>query len=319
MPDPGDPRDVLLALRALKLGDLLVAVPALRGLRRGFPDHRIVLATSAWLRPIVDLVPAVDELLPAQGLDAPLDVGGRAVDVAVNLHGRGPESGDLLDRLEPRLLVAHRPDAPDGPEWVDGIHERTRWVRLVRAWGAPAAETDVAITRPSIAPAADGAVVVHVGAFYGARRWPVDRFARVARTLSERGHDIVVTAGGEERPRAEAVAEAAGLPEDSVLAGRLDLTGFAALIAASRLVITADTGAAHLASAYRRPSVVLFGPAPPEEWGPPPAGPHIVLTEAALRRGDVFADDPDPALLAVGARAVIAAGEELLAGGGPAR
>jgi ADP-heptose:LPS heptosyltransferase len=95
------------------------------------------------------------------------------------------------------------------------------------------------------------------------------------------------------------VASLAGFGDDTVLAGRIDLTAFAALIAGACLVVTADTGAAHLASAYRVPSVVIFGPAPPEEWGPPASGPHLVLTHAELRVGDTFGSEPDPALLAV--------------------
>ncbi len=59
------------------------------------------------------------------------------------------------------------------------------------------------------------------------------------------------------------------------------------------------------------PSVVLFGPAPPEAWGPPSTGPHIVLTDASVRRGDVFAEDPDPAILAVTADDVLAAVDRL--------
>jgi ADP-heptose:LPS heptosyltransferase len=313
MATPADPRPILLALRALKLGDLLVAVPALRALRRGFPEHRIVLATTGWLRPLVELVDAVDELLPAAGLDHLLDLGDREVDVGVNLHGRGPESGRLLTAVSPRRLIAHAPDAPEGPEWVDGMLERERWARLVRAWGLDADADDVGIARPAAPSAAPGASVLHVGAFYGARRWPVERFAEVGAALQRRGHRVVVSAGGEERERAEAVARGAGLPDSAVLAGRLDLAGFAALIADARVVVSADTGAAHLASAYRRPSVVLFGPAPPEEWGPPASGPHIVLTDASRRVGEVFVERPDPALLAVHAPEVLDAVERVLA------
>ena len=69
-------------------------------------------------------------------------------------------------------------------------------------------------------------------------------------------------------------------------------------------MVSADTGAAHLATAFRRPSVVLFGPAPPEEWGPPP-GPHVALTKAELRRGDTFAQEADPALLGVSVQEVL--------------
>ena len=89
--------------------------------------------------------------------------------------------------------------------------------------------------------------------------------------------------------------------------GRMELDVFAALVADAALVVTADTGAAHLASAYRIPSVVIFGPAPPEEWGPPESGPHLVLTHAELRVGDTFGAEPDPALLAVSVDEVLAA------------
>lgn len=306
-----DSRPTMLVLRALKLGDLLVAVPALTALRRHWPGHRIVLATSGWLAPIVDLVDGVDELLPTPGLSRPLDVAAGTVDIAVNLHGRGPESGTLLDAVRPARLIAHAPDSPDGPEWVDGILERERWARLVRAAGAPADAGAVAIRVPEGRPIVAGAAVLHVGAFYGSRRWPAERFAEVARTLASRGEQVVFTGGAEERDRALGVAALAGLPEEAVLAGRLELAGFAAVIAAARAVVSVDTGAAHLASAYGIPSVVIFGPAPPEEWGPPEHGPHIVLTDASLRRGDTFSDEPDPALLAVSAGDVLAALDRL--------
>src|SRR6478736_6254261 len=137
-----------------------------------------------------------------------------------------------------------------------------------------------------------------------------ERFAAVATALTEAGHQVVFTGGSSERDRADEVCRLAGIPGTAVLAGVLGLGEFAATIAAARLVVSADTGAAHLASAYGTPSVVLFGPAPPEIWGPPP-GPHVVLTRAELRRGDTFAARPDPALLAVQVSDVMAAVEGL--------
>jgi hypothetical protein len=59
--------------------------------------------------------------------------------------------------------------------------------------------------------------------------------------------------------------------------------------------------------------VVLFGPAPIEEWGPPEDGPHRALTVADLRRGDPFADEPDPALLGVTVADVLDAVTDVLA------
>lgn len=314
MGEDSDREPVLLALRALKLGDLLVAVPALRGLRRGFPEHRIVLAAPAWLAPIVRLVDAVDELLPAPGLDDPLPLAPGEVDVAANLHGNGPESRALIDALGARLRIEHRRDEEtNGVPWIDGMLERARWARLVSAYGAPADPDDVAIAVPEPPSPRPGAAIVHVGAFYGSRRWPVERFSRVARALRHDGLDVVFTGGEQDRERAEAAAAGAGLPPGHVLAGRSDLTEFAALVAGASVVVTVDTGAAHLASAYGTPSVIVFGPAPPEEWGPPP-GPHIVLTDARLRRGDTFSDEPDPALLAVTADEVIRAARSVREG-----
>jgi ADP-heptose:LPS heptosyltransferase len=306
----GDRRPELLVLRALKLGDLLVAVPALRGLRRAFPEHRIRYAAQAWLAPVVALTGAVDELLPTHGLDEPLDVAPGTVDIAVNLHGNGAESRGRIDEIIPARRMGHRAPGWDGPPWRDGVHERHRWADLVRWHGVPADPLDNGLRVPEEASAYPGAVVVHVGAAYGSRLWPADRFAAVAKALAGAGHRVVLTGSAGERARALAVAAAAGLPEDTVVAGELPLERFAALVAASSLVVSADTGAAHLASAYTRPSVVLFGPAPVEEWGPPP-GPHIVLTDASVRVGETFAAEPDPALLAVTPDEVLAAAARL--------
>ncbi|MFP3465354.1 glycosyltransferase family 9 protein [Leifsonia sp. SIMBA_070] len=308
----GDPDGTpeLLALRALKLGDLLVAVPAIRAIKRANPDHRVILAVPGWLDPILDLVEGVDALLPTPGLDEPLRIEPGRVDTVVNLHGSGPESRGLLNALGARRKVGHRSPGWDGPEWQDGLLERYRWARLVTAHGMPADQDEVGLRLPG-ASLRPRAAVVHVGAFYGCRRWPADRFGQVARALERDGLQVVFTGSEAERPRALEVAELAGLPEDRVLAGRIGLGEFAAVIADASIVISADTGAAHLASAYAVPSVIVFGPAPVEEWGPPP-GPHVVLTDARLRVGDTFGSEPDPALLAVQPDDVLAAVRGLL-------
>ncbi|WP_199727312.1 glycosyltransferase family 9 protein [Cryobacterium tepidiphilum] len=311
LPPTGDDRPVVLALRALKLGDLLVAVPALHAIKRARPDHRLVYAAPGWLRPIVSLVDSVDDLLPTPGLDDPLDLEPGSVETVVNLHGNGPESRGALERLRAPVRLGHHAPGWDGPEWLDGIHERDRWARLVSAHGMPADPLDMRLRVPAVRPVVPNATVVHVGAFYGSRQWPVTRFAEVARALTEDGQRVVFTGSAAEAARAREVAALSGLPDETVLAGRLELDGFASLIAAAALVVSADTGAAHLASAYRVPSVVLFGPAPVEEWGPPADGPHIVLTDATLRRGDTFGSEPDPAILAVTPADVVSAARSL--------
>ena len=306
----GRDRPELLALRALKLGDLLVAVPALRALRRAFPDHHISYAAQEWLLPVVKLVGSVDALLPLHGLDVPIPLEPGRIDVAVNLHGSGPESTGRLEALMPRLLLGHAGPGLAGPQWRDGVHERERWADLMTWHGIPADPLDYLLLPPSSPSPAPDAVVIHVGAAYGSRLWPVERFAAVAAELHRTGRDILFTGSAGERPRALAVADLAGIPSGAVAAGKLGLDEFAAAVAGASLVVSADTGAAHLASAYARPSVVIFGPAPVAEWGPP-EGPHIALTDESRRLGDTFAVEPDPALLAVSVEDVLAAAEKL--------
>jgi len=153
---------------------------------------------------------------------------------------------------------------------------------------------------------APGAVVVHPGAAFPARRWPPDRFAAVARWAAEQGHRVVVTGGPGEVGLADVVRREAGLPEDAVLAGRTDLATLAAQVASARLLVCGDTGVAHLASAFSTPSVLLFGPTPPWRWGPPDDGPHAVLWHGESA-GDPWARTVDPALLQISVDEVVAA------------
>ena len=81
----------------------------------------------------------------------------------------------------------------------------------------------------AVASPAPGAVVVHVGAAYGSRSWPAERFAEVARALVAQGRTVVLTGSAAERERATGIGTAAGLPEHANLAGRTGLAELAAL------------------------------------------------------------------------------------------
>lgn len=303
---------MILALRALGVGDLATAVPALRGLRTAFPGHALALAAPPWLTPLIGLIGGIDHVVPVNGLDPEATL--PAATIAVNLHGRGPQSHRLLRATGPGGLWAftnveagHR----DGPAWADDEHERHRWCRLLRHHGVPADEADLALAVPAV-PVPAGVTIVHPGAKSSARRWPAARFAAVARHLDAAGHRILVTGSTAERDLALRVAAAAGLG-----AGAAPTTGLgelAGLVARARLVISGDTGIAHLATAYRTPSVTLFGPVSPARWGPPDRPYHRTLwtgtrSEPGDRPGPVH-----PALLAIGEREVIAAADEAIRG-----
>ncbi len=293
----------VVVLRALGLGDLLTAVPALRAVRRAHPGAHVVLAAPAALTDLALLSGAVDEVVDTAPL-APLAPELAGADLAVNLHGRGPQSTARVAATSPRRLIAY--GLPKGPTWTADEHEVVRWCRLLEESGIPADPRDLLLEAPAHEPPLRGASVVHPGAAQASRRWPAQRWAAVAGALAAAGHDVRVTGGPGEQALAQEVARGAGLGPEAVLAGRTDLLGLCALVASARLVVSPDTGLAHLATAYGTPSVVLFGPTPPALWGPPADRPqHRALW--AGRTGDNFATAPDPGLLEITVEQVLEA------------
>jgi ADP-heptose:LPS heptosyltransferase len=306
----------VVVLRALGLGDLLTAFPALRALADAFPRHPRLLATPAVLAPLARASGAVDEVVPAQGLAEPLDPRLHGAGLAVNLHGRGPESSELLLATSPRRLVAFAhpavPASSTGPRWRPDEHEVARWCRLLEESGIAADPTRLDLQLPPgpVPAGAQGATLIHPGAASPARRWPPERFAEVARSELARGRRVIVTGGPDEVELAGEVAEGAGLPASAVHAGQGGVLTIARLVAAADRVVCGDTGIAHLATALRTPSVVLFGPTSPALWGPPPDRPwHRALWAGSS--GDPHGRLPDPGLLAIDVDQVVEALEAL--------
>jgi ADP-heptose:LPS heptosyltransferase len=300
----------IVILRALGLGDFLTGVPAYRAIRRTFANARITLAAPRSLEPLVQLIGgAIDDLadvhelatLPADTFDA---------DVGINLHGCGPESHRVLLTARPgRLIAFHNAEIStpfSGPAFDPNEHEVQRWCRLLDHAGVPAdpRELDLRVPADRVPRRIRGATLIHPGAASEARRWPVERWTQVARFEQQAGRAVIITGNAVEKVRAHTIAQAAGVPSTHVFAGRTNVRELAALVAASGRVICGDTGVAHLATAFRRPSVVLFGPTAPNRWGPPLRACHRVLWSGTT--GDPQADRVDPGLRAISVERVIA-------------
>ncbi len=326
-PAGATPPGPVLVLRALGLGDALTAVPALRGLRRLFPGRPLLLAASGPPAQLLRDCGVVDAVVTTRGLDGPPPGAGLGPHVAVNLHGRGPQSHRLLRAGGPGELLAYASAEAgvEGPAWDDAEHEVRRWCRLVDAAAVARGRRrvcrpgDLRLQLPSqggpgggpgggpVVPARH--VVVHAGASSAARRWPARRWVRLVRDLERSGAAVVLTGGPDEQALVRGIADAAGLPAARCTAGRLTLPQLAELVAGAALLVCGDTGVAHLATALGTPSVLLFGPVPPSRWAPlADPGRHTVLWHGAgLGEGDGNADRPDPALLRLQVDEVLAA------------
>jgi ADP-heptose:LPS heptosyltransferase len=304
----------LLVLRALGLGDLLTGVPALRAIARAFPEHYRVLAAPLYLAPLVRLCGGIDEVIESAPLQ-PIEEDLGNVDVAIDLHGRGPQSHRVLLQMSPRRLIAFAnaeiPQTFGFPEWTPEEHEIDRWCRMLRESGIPADANDLELAAPRGDARSRGAIVVHPGAANESRRWPADRWVDLCTRLTRGGYSVVVTGSSAEFRRCRFIARSAHLPIESVAAGTTDLEDLACIVASARAVICGDTGIAHIATALRTPSVVLFGPTSPRYWGPPANRPyHRVIWRGIL--GDPHAPYVDPGLASITVDEVMAALHDLL-------
>ena len=306
------PRRVVI-LRALKLGDLLCAVPAFRALRSAWPEAEIVLVGLPWAREFVERfgmyldgfrelpgfpgLPEVEPDLPRIP-DFLKEVQAEGFDLAIQLHGSGSFVNPLVALFDARRTAGfalpgdYRPDPGLFVDWPGRGLEIHRLLALVEALGVPlkgdhlefpvrVADRDALHAIPGVAEAtADAYIVVHPGASVPERRWPAEAFAAVADTLAGRGLRVVLTGSPAEAGLTRAVAEAMSPPALD-LAGRTDLGPLAALIDGARLLVSNDTGVAHLAVARQVPSVIVSTGDNPARWAPIDASRHRVLCDDA--------------------------------------
>ena len=152
------------------------------------------------------------------------------------------------------------------------------------------------------------AVLINPGAGWGAKRWPVERYAAVAQGLVQRGLRVLVNAGPGEVPLADAIVQSSG----SATPLTCSLGKLIALTRRVALVIAGDTGPLHLGCALRRPVVGIYGPTDPSRNGP--FGTRFkVLRSPESRRDHTRRAEPEAGLLTITPEDVLQVADELLA------
>lgn len=319
MPDsfPSAPLESLAIFRALQLGDLLCAVPALRALRAGFPAARITLVGLPWAARFAERFKRyLDEFvafpghpaLPEQPVRRDLipvfraAMHARRLDLAVQLHGSGGVSNRVVRSFGARALAGYFPAdaAPpaDGTfiRYPDTGPEPLRLLRLPLALGAPAcghhlefplnADDDAELRASGLAAGlAPGAYVcIHPGARSRDKCWPPHCFAALAdRLAAEFGLAAVLTGSAAEADLTAAVAARMHSPAVDA-AAPISIGAMAALLSRARLLVCNDTGVSHIAAGLRLPSVVVFGKTDMCRWAPLDRRLHRCIRDPGGRR-----------------------------------
>ena len=274
---PADPpRRVLIAHHPKMIGDTLLLAHLAAKARHRWPEAELVITASRATQPLF--------------AGRPWGVEARAYepdDVATLRAFRDAEGYDLAfvpgdnrygwfaRAMGARRIVGFSGDRPGFKDrLLDELHE---YPGTPDTWGDMAAALvpgeDPPPYEPSQWPAPAFApfdmpqrpyAVIHLGASTSLKRWLPERWAELAAHLSQRGLAIAWSAG-----RGEEALVAAADPEGRhrSYAGTLDLPQMWHLIAGARLMVTPDTGIAHLSRLTFTPTVVLFGPGTPQLVG----------------------------------------------------
>lgn len=288
-------------MRALPgLGDFLCVGPALRALRAALPDARISLVGLASTRTLVARHRhLIDEFLEFPGFpglpEVPVDHAalrdfirtwaGR-FDLALQMHGNGTFTNRFVQLLGARITAGFYspPDACPNPltfaSYPSELPEPLVWLSLLEFLGLPTqgeqlefpltaadeGEIERVLGESGVSPEASLAVA-HVGASVARRRLDPEVLAGVADGLAARGFAVVLTGTREEADLVRRV-RACAARRTFDLGGRTSIGALGALVRRAKIVVTADTGVSHLASALRTPSVVVFSLDHVQRWAP---------------------------------------------------
>ncbi|MGE3961554.1 MAG: glycosyltransferase family 9 protein [Dehalococcoidia bacterium] len=289
----------IAVMRALQLGDLLCAIPALRALKRAEPASEIRLIGLPWAEQLVTRFPGylagflafpgwpgVAELpFDDERFDVFEDTAAACrFDLAVQMHGSGSTSNGFVAAVPARARAGFvPPDAETPPGFLPYPTDRSEVERLlVLAEHLGATDLDPTLEFPVFAEErveaqallaalgverGAGLACLHPGGRGDDRRWPAADFAAVADVLDAAGYTVAVTGSEIDRPVNDVVRAASRAPLVD-LTGRTTIGTLGAIIEGAALVVTNDSAPSHLAAALRVPSVVIYTGSDRSRWEP---------------------------------------------------
>jgi ADP-heptose:LPS heptosyltransferase len=292
---PAAPRRILV-VRAGALGDTLMVTPLLRALRTKHPEAEIDVLCSRLAADLLELTPRVRRRFSLRYRNLPYALSPEKWSLVRQLRGRGYDFAVLLERAARYRLLLERAGIPEIRSFREtpfdprahAIENNLKAagfgtsfdfdmeVFLSEADRKRASELLSGLRRPRIG--------IHVG--YGPRGkkrhqserlkgWSSGNFTAVAEGLLSRGANVLFTGSREDRDDVEAIRSK--VPSTTSLAGLTSPRDLAAVIEGLDVLVSVDSGPAHLAAAVGTPLVVLWGPAILEQVRPLSARSEIAL------------------------------------------
>jgi lipopolysaccharide heptosyltransferase I len=279
----------LLVVRLGSLGDLVHTLPAVAALHRAFPRLDIDWLVDAVHQDFLALVPILKSVVslssptPGGWLDVRRRLRARRYDVALDFQGLVKSAAltrlsgarrvigfDRPSLREPAAAVLYRERVSIGTAG----HVIQKNLRLAAAVGAttttmefPIRQVESPALRAIQADASAPFALLNPGAAWPNKRWPPDRFGRLALWLHERHglRSVVLWGPGEEGLARDIVRRSSGAATEAPATRLADLV---AVSRAATLIVSGDTGPTHIAAAVGTPVVALFGPTDPSRNGP---------------------------------------------------
>ncbi len=291
----------MLLARRSSIGDIVLAMPTLVALRRGFPDAYIAWMVDSRFREIVEGHDCLDEVIPVprypghpslrfvqETIQSIRVLRERKFDITIDLHGLLKSSALCLLSGAPRRIGFD--DERREFNWLctnerapgnSSRHAVDRYLMMAEYLNCPTRPVEFHL------PIAEASqkwadqfikenrltddqplVGLNLGARQPHRRWPPQYFAQLAETLyhDEQAHCVLLGAP-EDRNIAELVRQQLTVPVIDAV-GQTTLGQLPALIRRCDVVVSADSGPMHIAVAAGVPTVALFGPSFPHLTGP---------------------------------------------------
>jgi ADP-heptose:LPS heptosyltransferase len=285
----------ILVIQLKRLGDVILTTPALRELRKLYPQAHITLLLDHHSAAVAPAIADVDEIwiynrnasfnlwydLVRRGFDLCLDFTGNDRSALVSFFSKAAERigfSFVAKRAARSWGYTHLVQSP-----VREKHTAEHYLDLIRFLGDFVPEPGVSLRlSESVERSAERLrreigfpgpyLVIHPGAARPEKYWLADRWATVIRHAQQRlGLPCLLTGGGDPGELRHIGGILERLRDVSTvfnLAGKVDFLLSAAIIRECSLFAGVDTAAAHVASAFRRPELVLFGPTNPFHWHP---------------------------------------------------